>query len=187
MFMVPLAAAGLAGLAAPEMAEASDIPIKEGIGKLPRSASEERGLLEEVSDFVRYGPEVGLDAVNAMLLRPIAGSLAGRGAFRLGMTPDDIREAQRRAESFVDYEASPETEAYGQRLLGGIGELLQSETAQKAAPYVTPALKALEEASEGLTSGIIGLNERLYGTDDDERTDALLEVIRPGIEATQPL
>ena len=187
MFMVPLAAAGLAGLAAPEMAEASDIPINEGIGKLPRSASEERGLLEEVSDFVRYGPEVGLDAVNAMLLRPIAGSLAGRGAFRLGMTPDDIREAQRRAESFVDYEASPETEAYGQRLLGGIGELLQSETAQKAAPYVTPALKALEEASEGLTSGIIGLNERLYGTDDDERTDALLEVIRPGIEATQPL
>ena len=186
-YAAPLAAAGLAGLAAPEMAEASDVPINEGIGKLPRSASEERGLLEEVSDFVRYGPEVGLDAVNAMLLRPIAGSLAGRGAFRLGMTPDDIREAQRRAESFVDYEASPETEAYGQRLLGGIGELLQSETAQKAAPYVTPALKALEEASEELTSGIIGLNERLYGTDDDERTDAFLEVIRPGIEATQPL
>ena len=187
MFMVPLAAAGLAGLAAPEMAEASDVPIDEGIGRLPKPTSKERGALEEVGDFLRYGPEVGLDALNAMIVRPIAGSTAGRLAFDLGKDPEAIRRAQAETEALVDYEASPGAEAYGQRILGGIGELLESETAQRAAPYVAPLLEALEQASEGLTSGIIGLNERMYGDDDDERTDALLEVIRPGIEATQPI
>lgn len=187
MFMAPLAAAGLAGLAAPDMAQASDVPISEGIGKLPRSSGQERGVLEEVGDFMRYGPEVAYDALNAMILRPVAGSLAGRGAFDLGMDEEAIRRARQKAESFVDYEASPGTEAYGQRIMGGIGDLLESETAQRAAPYVMPLIEGLEAASEGLTSGIIGLNERLYGDDEDERVDALLEVIRPGIEATQPI
>lgn len=188
MFAVPVAAAaGLAGLAAPDMAEAGEIPIEEGIGKLPRRTGGERGVLEEVGDFMRYGPEVGLDALNAMILRPVAGSLAGRGAFDLGMDEEAIRRAQQKAESLVDYEASPGAEAYGQRIMGGIGDLLESETAQRAAPYVMPVIEGLEAASEGLTSGIIGLNERLYGDDEDERVNALLEVIRPGIEATQPI
>ena len=169
------------------MAEAGEIPIEEGIGKLPRRTGGERGVLEEVGDFMRYGPEVGLDALNAMILRPVAGSLAGRGAFDLGMDEEAIRRAQQKAESLVDYEASPGAEAYGQRIMGGIGDLLESETAQRAAPYVMPVIEGLEAASEGLTSGIIGLNERLYGDDEDERVNALLEVIRPGIEATQPI
>ena len=136
---------------------------------------------------MRYGPEVGLDALNAMILRPVAGSIAGRAAFDLGLDPETIRGAQDRVESLVDYEASPGAEAYGQRIMGGIGDLLESDTAQRVAPYVKPALEGLEAASQGLTSGIIGINERLYQDDDDERLDALLEVIRPGIEATQPI
>lgn len=181
------AAAGLAGLAAPDMAQAGEVPIDEGIGRLPRSSGEERGILEELGDFMRYAPEVGLDALNAITVRPLAGSIAGRGAFDLGMSPEAVREAQSRAESLLDYEASPGAEAYGQRIMGGIADLLESDAAKKAAPYVTPALEALEQASERFTSDIIGLNERLYGDDDDERTDALLEVIRPGIEAIQPI
>ena len=187
-YALPLAAAGLAGLAAPDMAQAGEVPIEEGIGQLPRRTSGERGLLEEVGDFVRYGPGVWVDALNAMILRPVAGSLAGRTAFTLGMDPETIRDAQSRVESFVDYEASPGEEAYGQRILSGIADLLESDTAQTAAPYVMPALEALEDASQRVTSGILGLNEGLYGDEDDpERTDALLETIRPGIEAIQPI
>lgn len=185
---IPLAAAGLAGLAAPEVAEASDVPIDEGIGQLPRRTIGERGLLEDIGDFVRYGPGVGADALNAMILRPLAGSLAGRTAFTLGMDPETIRDAQASTEAFVDYEASPGEEAYGQRIMSGIADLLQSETAQKASPYVMPALEALEKGSEALTSGILRLNEMAYEDEEDpERTEALLETIRPGIEAIQPI
>jgi hypothetical protein len=189
MYMAPLAAAGLAGLAAPEMAEASDVPINEGIGQLPRSTGEERGVLEEVGDFARYGPEVAYDALNAMILRPVAGSIGGRTAYDLGLDPETVRGAQSRLESLVDYEASPGAQAYGERIMGGIGDLLESDTAQRVAPYVQPALEGLEAVSEGVTGGILGLIERIEEGRgrEDEDIDALLETQRPGIEAIQPI
>lgn len=189
MYMAPLAAAGLAGLAAPEMAEASDVPINEGIGQLPRRSGQERGALEEVGDFMRYGPEVAYDALNAMILRPVAGSIGGRAAYDLGLDPETVRGAQGRLESLVDYEASPGAEAYGQRIMGGIGDLLESDTAQRVAPYVQPALEGLEAVSEGVTGGILGLIERIEEGRgrEDEDIDALLETQRPGIEAIQPI
>lgn len=187
MYMAPLAAAGLAGLAAPEMAEASEVPIDEGIGKLPRRTSGERGILEEVGDFARYGPEVAYDALNAMIIRPVAGSIGGRTAYDFGLDPETIRGAQERVERLVDYEASPGAEAYGERIMGGIGDLLESDTAQRIKPYAMPVLEGLEAASEGLTGGILDLIEMMERGGDEEKVEALLETQRPGIEALQPI
>ncbi len=187
MYMAPLAAAGLAGLAAPEMAEASEVPIDEGIGQLPRRTSGERGILEEVGDFARYGPEVAYDALNAMIIRPVAGSIGGRTAYDFGLDPETIRGAQDRLESLVDYEASPGAEAYGERIMGGIGDLLESDTAQRIKPYAMPVLEGLEAASEGLTGGILDLIEMMERGRDEEKVEALLETQRPGIEALQPI
>jgi len=187
MYMAPLAAAGLAGLAAPEMAEASEVPIDEGIGQLPRRTSGERGILEEVGDFARYGPEVAYDALNAMIIRPVAGSIGGRTAYDFGLDPETIRGAQDRLEALVDYEASPGAQAYGERIMGGIGDLLESDTAQRIKPYAMPVLEGLEAASEGLTGGILDLIEMMERGRDEEKVEALLETQRPGIEALQPI
>jgi len=124
-----------------------------------------------------------------MILRPVAGSIGGRTAYDLGLDPETVRGAQGRLESLVDYEASPGAEAYGQRIMGGIGDLLESDTAQRVAPYVQPALEGLEAVSEGVTGGILGLIERIEKGRgrEDEDIDALLETQRPGIEAIQPI
>ena len=50
------------------------------------------------------------------------------------------------------------------------------------------ALDAIEKRSEAITTGINRLNEMAYEDEEDpERTEALLETIRPGIEAIQPI
>ena len=181
--------AGIAALAGPREAEASEIS-DEGIQSLPRDPEfdeEPRTFRQEVSDLIEYGPSVAKDIFSEVIGKPLVGAAAAEKAYDLGLPAELIDDAAAYGRSVADYKPSPEVRAYEQRLKRGIVDLLQSDTAQFLAPLAKPIIESLGEISEGVVEGGLGLQSLLRGETDEEKRRELERANRPALEAISPI
>lgn len=201
-YSLPIAgtATGLTGLAAltPEEARAAEMMSQEA-----QTMMRDGSGVESLLDKLQGAGEVVGEGVSSLLLQPIAGALASRGAFDVGADADAVARAAEEARGLVDFDAfSPTGQRYKQSALESLAKLggyLSDEgepmvgrtrsgqpiSYRKRDPIQTVFQDALEPASEATVEGIMSLVQPF--DEEDERVRALRRGIRPLAEIVSPI
>lgn len=202
----PTAAVGVAALAQPEIAEATEMPITQGIGQLP---SQRTGGETEEFDYGTQEPsmldkaigagEVAAEGIMDLLIEPLAGYIGTETAFemdrsgRVKMTPEQMAAAGDRVRQAIDFEAAtPLGREYKENVkagLGSLGEYLMEPPGQfqeTRDPLQILFQEAIDPAAVAVEEGILNLLS-LDPRDTEEEEDVRKEAARPVVQAIQPI